>query len=145
MDRAWPFESKKEANKIRGPQDFLAIYGSEGSEAVVIRIGMNDAQLVLVDGEGRWDRWVYHSVDEASKVAESLGVPVHVGEYPEGTRVRIGKFQPGAEHFDKGAYPEQGAVGPVINYPENRPRRIPRAADEAGPDQEEANQALSDG
>lgn len=145
MDRAWPFESKKEADKIRDPQDFLAVYGREGSEAVVIRIGMNDAQLVLVDGEGRWDRWVYHSEAEAGKVAESLGVPLHIGEYPEGTRVRIGKFQPGAEHFDRDAYPEQGAVGPVFNYPENRPRRLPRAADEDGPQQKETRQSPSAG
>ena len=133
MSRAWPFESKKEVTKIRGPQDFLAVYGSEGSEAVVIRIGGNDTQLVLVDGAGRWDRWVYHSEAEATKVAESLGLPVHVGEYPEETRVRIGKFQPGADHFDSGAYPEQGAVGPVNPYPENRPRKLDRETESTPP------------
>lgn len=124
MNRAWPFESKKEVIKIRGPQDFLAVYGRDGSEAIVIRIGANDTQLVLVDGAGRWDRWVYHSETEAKKVAETLRVPVHVGEYPESTRVRIGKFQPGADHFETAAYPEQGAVGPINQYPENRPRKV---------------------
>lgn len=133
MSRAWPFESKKDVTKIRGPQDFLAVYGRDGSEAVVIRIGANDTQLVLVDGAGRWDRWVYHSEEEATKTAESLGLPVHVGEYPEETRVRIGKFQPGADHFDGGAYPEQGAVGPVKPYPENRPRKLDREPESTPP------------
>lgn len=131
MNRAWPFESKSEGiEKIRGPQDFVTKLGAEGTEAVVIRIGMNDAQLVLVDGDGRWDRWVFHSFEEAAAEARKLGVPVHEGEYPEETRVRIGKFQPGAEHYDRAAYPEQGEVGPVMPYPENRPRQTAAAAKE---------------
>lgn len=131
MNRAWPFESKSEGiEKIRGPEDFVAKLGSEGAEAIVIRIGLNDAQLVLVDAEGRWDRWVFHSMEEATASARKLGIPVHEGEYPEETRVRIGKFQPGAEHYDRAAYPEQGEVGPVIQYPENRPRLTAEAGKE---------------
>ncbi|MGH2754939.1 MAG: hypothetical protein ACRDLB_10955 [Actinomycetota bacterium] len=131
MSRAWPFESKSEGiEKVREPRDFLRRFGTEGTEAVVIRIGMNDAQLLLVDGRGYWDRWVYHSVEDATRVAEGLGLSVHEGGYPEETRVRIGKYQPGAEHYDRAAYPEQGEVGPVIPYPENRPRRVPAAAPE---------------
>lgn len=128
MSRAWPFEGKSEGiDRIRDPQDFIKKLGAEGTEAVVIRIGLNDAMLVLVDQAGRWERWVYHSVDEAKSVAGSLGLEdVHEGEYPEELRVRIGKFQPGAETYERGAYPEQGEVGPVIPYPENRPRRLPR-------------------
>ena len=61
----------------------------------------------------------------ASAAAAELGVPVHTGEYPEETRVRIGKYRPDEAHYEKNAYPEQGEVGPVIPYPENRPRRIP--------------------
>lgn len=125
MSRAWPFEGRSEGiDKIRNPQDFVEKLGAEGTEAIVIRIGMNDAQLILVDGRGYWDRWVFHSVDEAKAVAGTLGVEVHLDEYPEETRVRIGKFQPGAEHYDRAAYPEQGEVGPVFNYPENRPRDV---------------------
>lgn len=141
MSRAWPFESKSEGvEKIRGPEDFIAKLGSEGTEAVVIRIGMNDAQLVLVDADGRWDRWVFHSMEEAQSVARTLGVPVHEGEYPEETRVRIGKFQPGADHYDRAAYPEQGEVGPVNQYPENRPRRPVVATKEQTGAKERADQ-----
>jgi hypothetical protein len=90
----------------------------------VVRIGLHDAQLVVVDARGAWDRWVYHSVDEAKAAAETLGIPVHVGEYPEPLRVRMNSHRRPAGDFDRGAYPEQGRVGPVIPYPENRPRRI---------------------
>jgi hypothetical protein len=89
----------------------------------------------LVSPEGAWDRWVYHSLDEAKEVADSLSIPVHVGEYPEELRVRINSFQRPARDFDKGAYPEQGRVGPTISYPENRPRQTGSAArKEASPE-----------
>ena len=124
MARAWPLEGVPEGGRnLRSPEDFVAAYG-EGTEAVVIRIGLHDAQLVLVDGRGWWQRWVYHSTEEATRVAESLRIPVHVGEYPEEMRVRMNAFQRDARDFDRAAYPEQGAVGPVIPYPENRPRRL---------------------
>lgn len=136
MARAWPFEDKPEAPvRARFPADF-AERDRTGTEAVVIRIGLNDAQLVLVDGDGRWDRWVYHSLDEARGEAEKLGVPVHVGEYPEEVRVRMNAYRRPSDDFDRAAYPEQGAVGPVIPYPENRPRtqalvREPRPGEDA--------------
>ncbi|HEX2049505.1 MAG TPA: hypothetical protein VHJ34_02600 [Actinomycetota bacterium] len=131
--RAWPFEGKPEAGlaqRYSSPADFVA-RGGEGTEAVVVRIGLNDAQLVLVAGDGRWERWVYHSVDDAEAVARDLGVPLHVGEYPEATRVRMNAYVRPAADFDVAAYPEQGDVGPVNPYPENRPRRI-EATDRAG-------------
>jgi hypothetical protein len=127
VSRAWPFEDVSEGGvdprSVRYPQDFVAASG-EGTDAVVVRIGLHDAQLVLVDADGRWSRWVYHSTHEAEGVAQSLGVPVHVGEYPEDLRVRMNAYRRPREDFERGAYPEQGAVGPVINYPENRPRRV---------------------
>ncbi|HWC14155.1 MAG TPA: hypothetical protein VG929_06125 [Actinomycetota bacterium] len=127
-ERAWPFENQPEGGgRIRNPHDYAARHG-DGTEAVIVRIGMNDAQLVLVSPEGAWDRWVYHSVDEAKEVAESLAVPVHVGEYPEELRVRINSYQRPPRDFDRAAYPEQGRVGPTIPYPENRPRQKGPAA-----------------
>lgn len=124
MARAWPFEGRPEGGRgIDRPEDFARETG-EGTEAVVVRIGLHDAQLVLVDRDGRWQRWVYHSQEEAEEVARSLHVPVHVGEYPEATRVRINAYQRPREDFERAPYPEQGAVGPVIPYPENRPRRM---------------------
>ena len=122
MSRAWPFEGPEEAETIRRPEQFAE--SRSGVEAVVVRIGLNDAQMVLVDDRGAWQRWVFHSVEEATSVANSLGVTVHEGEYPEELRVRINSYQRPASDFDKAAYPEQAGVGPVIPYPENRPRRL---------------------
>lgn len=134
-DRAWPFEDKAEGGvRIRTPEQYVA-HAGDGTEGVVVRIGMNDAQLVLVSPEGAWDRWVYHSLDEAKSVAEALGVPVHEGEYPEELRVRINRYQRPAGSFDRAAYPEQGRVGPTPSYPENRPRQKGAAArKEAAPE-----------
>lgn len=126
MARAWPFEDKPEAGgagaKFREPAQYLAAHG-DGCEAVVVRIGAHDSQLVLVDAGGAWDRWVYHSHDEALTEAQALGIPVHDGEYPEELRVRMNARQRPTREFEEAAYPEQGRVGPVIPYPENRPRR----------------------
>jgi hypothetical protein len=132
MSRAWPFEGIEE-ERVRTPEQFVERAG-EGTEAVVIRIGLHDAQLVLVEKRGAWQRWVYHSVDEAKEVAESLGIPVHVGEYPEEMRVRMNSYQRPSIEFDRAAYPEQGAVGPVIPYPENRPRRLDQRKEASPPE-----------
>lgn len=128
MARAWPFEGQTESGerakpRVRKPQDFVA-QRREGTEAVVVRIGLNDAQLVLVDAEGAWERWVYHSLEEAEEAGRSLGIDLHTGEYPEAVRVRMNAYQRPVEDFDRAAYPEQGQVGPVMPYPENRPRSV---------------------
>jgi hypothetical protein len=129
MSRAWPFEDKTDdAEAARDPHGYVAQAGQDGTEAVVIRIGLRDAQLVLVDPEGGWRRWVFPSVEAAEDVARSLGVPVHVGEYPEATRVRMNSRRRDPADFDRGAYPEQGEVGPVIPYRENRPRQVGSSA-----------------
>jgi hypothetical protein len=131
--RAWPFEDVETVDTFHRPDEFVARRGA-ATEGVVIRIGLHDAQLVLVDEDGWWQRWVYHSVEEAKEAAESLGIAaVHEGEYPEELRVRINAHQRPTKDFDRGAYPEQGAVGPVIPYPENRPRRLRSPRKGAGP------------
>jgi len=113
--------------RVSVPDDFVGS-SPQGIEAIVIRIGAGDAQLVLVDADGRWDRWVYHSVEECTAVANGLGITeLHEGEYPEKTRVRMNAYRKPEADYETGAYPEQGRVGPVIPYPENR-RRPPPAA-----------------
>jgi hypothetical protein len=124
MSTEWPFEDDAPQRGYRQPKDFLEARGRDGAEAIVIRIGLNDAQLVLIDDKGFWDRWVYHSFDEASEVAKGLDVQVHEGEYPEKTRVRVNSYRRPKKDFEDGAYPEQGSVGPVMPYPENRPREL---------------------
>ena len=130
MARAWPFEDVPEARidprSARSPEEFVAT--ADGVEAVVVRIGLHDALLILVDGRGEWARWVYHSLEEAMAAAEPLGTPIHEGEFPEELRVRMNAHRRTREDYERGAYPEQGAVGPVIPYPENRPRQVPEGS-----------------
>ena len=139
VERAWPFEGVQEFRRFNRPEEFVRAKG-QGTEAVVIRIGLNGVQLVLVDPHGAWERWVYHSMDEARAVADELGIPVHVGEYPEELRVRINSYVRPPQDFDRAPYPEQGGVGPVIPYPENRPRRpggLPSESPKKQPEAEE--------
>lgn len=97
--------------------------GRRGLDAVAVRIGLNGAQLVLVDDTGEWERWIYSSMDEAASAARDLDIPVHTGGYPEEVRARMNRHRRQAPSFGRAAYPEQGRVGPIIPYPENRPRR----------------------
>ncbi len=126
MTRTWPFEGRAEPEEpFRTPRDFVV--RRPDAEAVVVRIGLNDAQLVLVDGRGRWERWVLPSVEAATSTARALGVRVHEGAFPEEVRARMTAFERDVGDFGRGAYAEQGRVGPVIPYPENRPPPGPPA------------------
>lgn len=123
MKRAWPFERHSDPVRApRSPKEFVAREAEE-VEAVVIRTGMGAAQAVLVAPSGNWRRWVYPTMDEAMEAARDAGCRVHEQEFPDALRVRINAFRRPAEDFRRAPYPEQGWVGPVRFYPENRPRR----------------------
>ena len=107
--------------------------GRQGLDAVAVRIGLNGAQLLLVDGSGEWERWVFPSVDAAVDAASALGIPVHTGGYPEDVRLRMNRHRRSPAGFGRAAYPEQGRVGPVIPYPESRPRRATPGTDAPRP------------
>jgi hypothetical protein len=134
MTRTWPFEHLGEPQEpFRSPADFVGRRGPDVA-GVVMRIGLGDAQLVLVDAEGLWERWVYPSADEASRAARELGIQPHVGDYPEEVRLRMNTRVRSPQDFARGAYPEEGRVGPVRPYPENRPRpKEPAEEDPLGP------------
>ncbi len=46
-------------------------------EAVLQRCGINTFDLLLIDLEGNWTRWVFPSAEIAEAVAGKLGVRVH--------------------------------------------------------------------
>jgi hypothetical protein len=48
-------------------------------EALLQRCGLDTYDLLLIDFQGNWTRWVFPSEDEAVEVADSLGVPLHRG------------------------------------------------------------------
>jgi hypothetical protein len=140
--RTWPFEDQGEPEEpFRSPEDFVV--RQKGVQAVVVRIGLNGSQLVLVDEDGRWERWVLGSNEEAEATARGLGLAVQVGAYPDDVRVRMNDRVRPKEDFARGAYPEQGRVGPVIPYRENRPRSVPEAEEEANPEFDRAHPGLA--
>lgn len=89
---------------------------------MVVRMGLNGAQLVLVDHAGEWTRWVFSSVEAAAQAAGRLGVAVHRDAFPSHLRMVMTERRRPSSDYDRGAYAEQGRVGPVNPYPENRPR-----------------------
>jgi hypothetical protein len=46
-------------------------------EAVLQRCGMNTFDLLLIDADGNWTRWVFGSEQEAAAVADDLELPLH--------------------------------------------------------------------
>ena len=48
-------------------------------EAVLQRCGRDTFDLLLVDLEGNWTRWVFTSQEQAQAVAADLEVPLHDG------------------------------------------------------------------
>jgi hypothetical protein len=65
----------------KGPADeaqaFAKAHGTV--DAVVQRIGHGTWDLILVDAEGGWDRWVFGSKEDAEAAAGSAGAAVHAG------------------------------------------------------------------
>jgi hypothetical protein len=46
---------------------------------VLQRSGRDTYDLLLIDAEGNWTRWVFTSEERAKVAAEDLGVPLHEG------------------------------------------------------------------
>ena len=125
MSRAWPFQDSPEAS---GPSRPLDVYGfverspADQTDAVITRIGLSGFQLVLVAQDGSWDKWVYATKQDALEAARAARIGnIHEDSYPDEVRVRMNSYQRPRADFDSGAYQEQGRVGPVRPYPENRP------------------------
>ncbi len=63
-------------------------------EAVAQRCGADTFDLVLVDLEGAWTRWVFPSQEAAEWVAGDLGVPLHHGWDDERLTLRMNRGDP---------------------------------------------------
>jgi hypothetical protein len=48
-------------------------------EALLQRCGLDTYDLLLIDFQGNWTRWVFTSEEEAVAIADTLGVPLHRG------------------------------------------------------------------
>jgi hypothetical protein len=60
-------------------------------EAVLQRCGIDTFDLLLIDLDGNWTRWVFPSGDEAEAVARRLEIPLHHGWDDERMARRMNK------------------------------------------------------
>ncbi len=67
------------SDKIPDDVRRFASQHSDGLDAVVQRIGLDTFDLLLIDGQGNWTRWVTTSKDSAEAAAKELGATVHDG------------------------------------------------------------------
>ena len=73
------------------PKDARAFVAQhDGVQAVVQRIGADTFDLILIDAEGNWDRWVLPSAQAALDAAEALGVAAHDG-WPDDLAKRMNR------------------------------------------------------
>jgi hypothetical protein len=65
---------------VRTPSELrkFIVYRSD-VEALLQRCGLDTYDLLLIDVDGNWTRWVFSSEEEAVAVADNLGVPLHRG------------------------------------------------------------------
>jgi hypothetical protein len=59
-------------------------------EAVLQRCGIDTFDLILIDLDGNWTRWVFPSEEFAEAVADRLEIPLH-REWDERMVKRMGK------------------------------------------------------
>lgn len=78
----------------------------DGVEASIMRIGLNNTQVVLIASDGEWLRFVVDSPASAAKMCDQLKITAHDG-YPESLRQRIGAFQRDPADWAEAPYPEQ--------------------------------------
>ena len=67
------------SDKIPDDVRKFAAEHSDGLEAVVQRIGLDTFDLLLIDGDGNWTRWVTTTKESAEAAAKELGAEVHDG------------------------------------------------------------------
>lgn len=77
-----------------------------GVEAVIMRIGLNTTQVILVAEDGEWLRFVVPRVEVAETMCERLGIPFHEG-YPDHLRKRVGSHSRSRRDWVEAPYPER--------------------------------------
>lgn len=86
------------------PQQFVRTRA--GVEAVVMRIGLNTTQVILIAEDGEWLRFVVPSEERAKDMCERLKIPYHQG-YPDHLRKRVGSHSRSRRDWLEAPYPER--------------------------------------
>jgi len=78
----------------------------EGVEGVVMHIGLNSSQVILVASDGEWLRYVVPSMEAAREVCERLKIPCHEG-WPDHLRQAVASYKRSPEDWAAAPYPER--------------------------------------
>ncbi len=63
---------------VRTPAELRKfVWMHSGVEAVLQRCGIDTFDLILIDLDGNWTRWVFPSEEAATVVADRLEIPLH--------------------------------------------------------------------
>ncbi len=77
-----------------------------GVEAVIMRIGLNTTQLVLIAEDGEWLRFVVPNPVTAQQICERLKIAFHEG-YSDELRKRMGSYARARREWAEAPYPER--------------------------------------
>lgn len=75
-------------------------------EAVIMRIGLNTTQVILIAEDGEWLRFVVADIETAKTMCTRLGIESHEG-YPDHLRLRVSKHTRSREDWAQAPYPER--------------------------------------
>jgi hypothetical protein len=89
---------------LEAAADFVT--SREDVEASILRIGLNNTQVVLIAADGEWLRFVVKSPEAAASMCERLKIEAH-DSFPEHLRVKIGAYRRDPADWAKAPYPEQ--------------------------------------
>lgn len=87
------------------PLDFVS--SREDVEGVIMHVGLNNTQVVLVAADGEWLRFVVPSMEAAREFCERLRITGHENAYPDHLKQRMGKFKRTSEDWAAAPYPER--------------------------------------
>jgi hypothetical protein len=93
--------------RSESPELFVA--SRPGTEAAIMRIGLNSTQVVFVAPSGEWLRFVVESPDQARDLCLRLEVEAHDG-YPDHLRQRIGTYERSPQDWAAAPYPERAGT-----------------------------------
>ena len=90
---------------LQTPLDFVR--SREDVEGVIMHIGLNNTQVVLVAADGEWTRFVVPSMEAGREFCARLRITAHEGAYPDHLRQRMGGFKRTPEDWAAAPYPER--------------------------------------
>lgn len=90
---------------VQTPLDFVRSH--EDVEGVIMHVGLNNTQVVLVAADGEWLRFVVPTMEAGREFCARLRIPGHEGAYPDSLRQRMARYKRSPEDWAAAPYPER--------------------------------------